>query len=372
MSDTEEVVLFLCGDVMTGRGIDQILPSPSAPEIHERYVTSALRYVDLAEAANGPVPRPVDFAYPWGEALDELSAAQPGARIINLETSVTRSADFEPKGINYRMHPGNVPCLSAAQIDCCVLANNHVLDWGSTGLAETLQTLADADIAVTGAGIGAAAAGRPAIIDLPGGARVVVFGMCVGSSGIPWHWAAREDRPGVNLVDELSASTAGAFTEQVASLRQPNDVVVASIHWGGNWGYDIPGDQIEFAHVLIDSGTVDIVHGHSSHHAKAIEIYRGKPVLYGCGDFIDDYEGITGHEQYRGDLKIMYLAKIAQTTGRLVQLRLVPFQMRNLQLKRPSQADMSWLRTMLDTQCRQFACSIEPLDQQSFKVQECR
>src|SRR6266545_2275320 len=120
--------LFLCGDVMTGRGIDQVLSHPSIPELHEGYARSAMDYVRLAEEANGPIPRCVDPTYVWGAALDELNRAQPDARIVNLETSITRSEDFVPKGINYRMSPEDADCLAAATIDCCVLANNHVLD----------------------------------------------------------------------------------------------------------------------------------------------------------------------------------------------------------------------------------------------------
>ncbi|MGC2824929.1 MAG: CapA family protein, partial [Pseudolabrys sp.] len=132
--------LFLCGDVMLGRGIDQILPQPCDPALHEDYVQSALEYVQLAEAANGSVKRPVAPAYVWGGALDELKQARPDARIINLETSITRSEDFDPKGINYRMSPENAAVLAAAHIDCCVLANNHILDWGRAGLLDTLTT----------------------------------------------------------------------------------------------------------------------------------------------------------------------------------------------------------------------------------------
>ena len=121
--------LFLYGDVMTGRGIDQILPHPSQPQLFEPYVRSALGYVELAEEKGGPLPRSVDFAYVWGDALRELDRLRPHARIVNLETAVTVAEDAWPgKGIHYRMHPGNVGCLSAAAIDCCVLANNHVLD----------------------------------------------------------------------------------------------------------------------------------------------------------------------------------------------------------------------------------------------------
>ena len=135
------VWLFLCGDVMTGRGIDQVLPHPSDPVLHESYVTSAMDYVQLAEAANGPIPRRVSPAYIWGAALDEFNRLRPVVRIINLETSITRSDDYAPKGINYRMSPENVDCLKAAAIDCCVLGNNHVLDYGRRGLLDTLETL---------------------------------------------------------------------------------------------------------------------------------------------------------------------------------------------------------------------------------------
>ncbi|MCP4204321.1 MAG: CapA family protein, partial [bacterium] len=124
-----KITLFLCGDVMTGRGIDQILSVPSDPRLHERWVESAVDYVKLAERASGSIPRSVEPTYIWGEALAEVERCRPDLRIINLETSVTTSSDWQLKGINYRMHPDNVACLTAAGIDCCVLANNHVLDW---------------------------------------------------------------------------------------------------------------------------------------------------------------------------------------------------------------------------------------------------
>ena len=142
--------LFLCGDVMIGRGIDQVLPHPCRPILHESYVHSAADYVRLAEEANGPIPRPVAPTYIWGAALDELNRRQPDARIINLETAVTRNEDFAPKGINYRVSPENADCLTAAAADCCVLANNHVLDWGRAGLLDTLTTLEHLQIKSTG------------------------------------------------------------------------------------------------------------------------------------------------------------------------------------------------------------------------------
>ena len=121
---------------MTGRGIDQILPTPSEPGLREPYVRDARAYVELAEAENGPIERAVSFEYCWGDALEVLERRRPAARIVNLETSVTESGDFWPgKSVHYRMHPANVGCLRAAGIDCCALANNHVLDFGYAGLS---------------------------------------------------------------------------------------------------------------------------------------------------------------------------------------------------------------------------------------------
>ena len=59
------VRIFLCGDVMIGRGIDQVLPHPCDPRLYESYAKSALHYVHLAEDENGPIPRQVDPFYVW-------------------------------------------------------------------------------------------------------------------------------------------------------------------------------------------------------------------------------------------------------------------------------------------------------------------
>lgn len=75
------------------------------------------------------------------QGCSDHNRAAPDFRIINLETSITTSEDWAPKDIHYRMHPANIPCLTVAKVDCCVLANNHVLDWGRSGLVETLETL---------------------------------------------------------------------------------------------------------------------------------------------------------------------------------------------------------------------------------------
>ncbi len=344
----ELITLFLCGDVMTGRGVDQVLPHPGNPRICEPYVSSALEYVELAETANGAIPSPVNFSYVWGDALSELERARPDVRIINLETSVTRSEDCTDKGISYRMSPANVPCITAAKIDCCVLANNHVLDWGQAGLVETLEALGKAGLKSVGAGRNIREARAPAIMEVSGKGRVIVFGFGSETSGIPRSWAAAAGKPGVNLLPDFSRRTVDQIARRVAQVKRPGDIVVASIHWGSNWGYEIPRRQTAFGRALIDEAGVDIIHGHSSHHAKGIEVYRGKPILYGCGDFLDDYEGITGYEAFRDDLVLMYFLSVAPSSGELVRLRMTPLQIKNFKLNRASKEDATWLRDVLN------------------------
>jgi poly-gamma-glutamate synthesis protein (capsule biosynthesis protein) len=351
------VTLFLCGDVMLGRGIDQILPHPGATQLHEPAVSRATTYVELAERANGPIPSPVDFRYVWGDALDVLG--QPDVRISNLETSVTRSMDAVPKGINYKMSPANAACLRAAGIDCCALANNHVLDWGTAGLLETLESLEKLGIGTAGAGRNAAAAQAPAILPVPGGGRVLVFAFGAASSGIPTDWAAEDGHPGVNLLKDLSRRTVEGIAFRIRALKRPGDLVVASIHWGGNWGYAIPRSQREFAHALIDDGAVDVVHGHSSHHPKSLEIYRDRPILYGCGDFLNDYEGIAGYEEFRDDLAVMYLPRFAAASGDLRELGLQVFQIRQFRLTRAASEDTAWLQTILNRESGKLGTRLE-------------
>ena len=353
------IKLFLCGDVMTGRGVDQVLPYPGEPRLCESYVTSAVEYVKLAESVNGPIPRPVDFAYVWGDALDELRRARPDVRIINLETSVTTSRRCVPKGINYKMNPANIPCLKAAGIDCCALANNHVADWGIPGLVETLETLENAGLKGVGAGRDIAQAEAPAVIEVAGKGRVIVFSLGSVTSGIPEAWAAAEDRPGVDLLEDLSARTVDHIAERVRAVKRPRDIVVASIHWGANWGYRVPREQRVFAHALIDEAGVDVIHGHSSHHAKGIDVYRDRPVLYGCGDFLNDYEGISGYETFRGDLAVMYFLAIDPSNGRLVRFEMTPLQIRRIRLNRASRTDAAWVRDTLNREGKRFGTRVE-------------
>jgi poly-gamma-glutamate capsule biosynthesis protein CapA/YwtB (metallophosphatase superfamily) len=353
-----DVVVFLTGDVMTGRAIDQILPHPGDPSLRESVVSDARTYIRLAEQRNGRIPVPVDFAWPWGEALPLLDDVAPDVRVINLETSVTARGEFAPrKGVHYRMHPDNIGCLTAIRPDVCALANNHILDFGYAGLSDTLSTLTDSGIACAGAGLNVEQAHRPVTVTLSDGGRVVIASCGMGSSGIPRGWEATGRRPGVALVADLSDRSAVEVARRVCTDKQQGDVAIVSVHWGSNWGYDVDSGQIRFAHKLIDEG-VDVVHGHSSHHPRPIEVYRGKLILYGCGDTIDDYEGIGTYESFRHELRLLYFASIERATGNLNALRMMPMRMRRMRIEGVPDDDAEWLRATVEQASNRFGTRI--------------
>jgi poly-gamma-glutamate capsule biosynthesis protein CapA/YwtB (metallophosphatase superfamily) len=272
-SESSPVKLFLCGDVMAGRGIDQALPYPVPPVLYESWVKNAKDYLHIAEQKNGKIETPLTWDYIWGDALKAWEENQPDLKLINLETSITTFPEPWPgKGINYRMNPKNIQVLKIAGIDYCSLANNHTLDWGRPGLKETLQTLRTANIRYSGAGLNSEEAGVPAVFNLEKG-RVLVFSYATQSSGVPKLWQAKSGLPGVNFLHGLGETEISQIKQTIGKVKKKGDVVVFSIHWGGNWGFSIPAEHREFAYNLLDDASIDLIYGHSSHHPLGLKIY---------------------------------------------------------------------------------------------------
>lgn len=350
------IKIFLGGDVMTGRGIDQILIHPAEPQIYESYIQDARDYVLLAERINGKIPRFKRGDYLWSDALKELNRRQPDVSLVNLETSVTR--DGSPcinKGIQYRMHPENIDAVTAAGINACSLANNHILDLGISGFHETLETLNKQSIAHAGAGHNIHQAQEPAILFIPGmPGRVLIFSMGTSSSGIPKDWGASATQSGVWLLNDLGTETLKQVKKTIESYRQPEDFCIISIHWGENWVEQIPLQHQAFAHNLIDSTGVNLIHGHSSHHPIGIELYKDTPIFYGCGDLINDYEGITSHKEFNSNLCLMYFLEFDTAILKLQQLELIPLERKKFKLNYANDKDCQWLLKALQKQSAPF------------------
>ena len=348
--------IFLGGDVMTGRGIDQILSHPVDPHIYESYVTDAREYIALAEQINGLIPRLNHGRYIWGDALNVLELRKPDLRLINLETSVTsKGTPCINKGIQYRMHPDNLDALTAAKIDVCSLANNHVLDWGIMGFHDTLTALDRAQIAHAGAGTDLKKAQKPAIVTVSGLAgRVLVFSIGAASSGIPNEWRATAMQPGIWFMDDFSSTTINQIKEQIERYSLPGDFCILSIHWGGNWVYQVPEQHQDFAHELIDKTRINLIHGHSSHHPSGMELYKKTPVFYGCGDLINDYEGITNNNEFKNDLALMYFVTLDSKSREIKYIELVPMERRKFSLHYCNNENSEYLLQLIKNQSAPF------------------
>lgn len=274
--------IALAGDVMLGRLVDERLRR-EAPD------------------------------YPWGDVLPLL--AQADLRIANLECVLADDGPPWPrKTFHFRSDPGNVAVLEAAGIDVVTLANNHVLDHGAGALGQMLAVLDAHGIARTGAGPDAAAASAPAVVDV-GGTAVGV----VAATDNERRWAAGPDAPGIAwLPIDLQDPRAQEFLALVRRTRARTGFLVAAVHWGPNWGDDVPEEHRVFAHALVEAGA-DVVVGHSPHVFRGVELHRGRPVLYSAGDFVDDY---AVHPVERNDQSFLFHLDVEG--GRVRALRLHP------------------------------------------------
>ncbi len=245
--------LLLVGDVMLGRLVDDALRTESS------------RFV-------------------WGDTRPLFDEAD--CRICNLECCIAVHPGAPPEAKTFRFvsAPGNVAVLRAAHIDAVSIANNHALDGGRPAVVEMTRLLDDAGIAHAGAGPDAASSRRPAIVRRAG-MRVALLA-CTDNEPA---WEAHHRQAGVfHVPTDVDDPRARVLLDCVWCVQESADLVVVSLHWGSNWGRYPPAEHRAFARALIDAGA-DVVYGHSAHVLRGIEVYRGRPILYGTGDFVDDY-----------------------------------------------------------------------------------
>ena len=138
-----------------------------------------------------------------------------------------------------------------------------------------------------------------------------------------------------------------------AALASEPDLLVASLHWGPNWEVEPSDDQRRTARWLIDHG-VDLVHGHSAHVIQGVETYRGRPIVYDAGDFVDDYVVKEGLHNDRS-----FLFELAVAGGRLDHLRLRPVEIVDERVEPASDEAAAWLRERMRTLSAAFDTTVE-------------
>lgn len=361
-----DTTLCLCGDIMTAHGIDPLLPPSETRLPHARSMRSALEYVRAAEA-EAPLPRPVCFEYPWGDALALLKREQPDLRLVNLEACITARGSTACQRLLARLPPQQLPTLVALGVDGALLANPHALGWGREGLHDTLASLRQAGIAAIGAGHDRAEAEQEAQWLLPGKSRVRLFAFGHASGGLSGQWAADEATPGVSWLERLDGEAVQRLACRIRGSRQEGDIVLVALHWGGHWGYEVSGEQRRFARALIDEAGVDLVWGNASCHPRPIEVYRGRLILYGVGKFQKNPGAGGEHAALRPDLAALYLPRLC-ADGRLAELRLWPLRVHLFRLKRACASDCQWLARALGQACRCHGTGLEPLPDGSLRL----
>ena len=281
--------LGFVGDVMLGRAIDDLLRS-HAPEDVLGDIHPLLRQAD--------------------------------AVLGNLECAITdrkRVWSASPKAFHFRAGPHAVKLLTAGNVRYVSLANNHILDCEVEGLRDTLRHLDRAGIVHAGAGMSAAEATAPSIVQT-GDLRI---GILSATDNEP-PFAAVDGNAGTNFFPRDDPSSILQWVEsQVPRLRNEGvDVVVFSVHWGPNL-LEVPPPPIQrLAHALIDLG-VDIVHGHSAHVFQGVERHGRGLILYDCGEFIDDYET---DPVLHSDWAFLFLVDVDEEG--VGDLHMVPFDIR--------------------------------------------
>lgn len=272
---------------------------------------------------------PTDAAMPeierhgWGYPFEATRALLAGydAVVVNLEAPVTASDERwpVPKPWIYEVDPAAVPAMRAAGIDAVTLANNHVRDFGSRGLADTLTALDRGGIAHLGAGMTEAEARRGLVLETAGG-RVGLLAYLQNRV----HWRLRDM---AFALDTPMFSWPGAarlrysdLAEDLARLRAASDVVVVVLHWGSNYE-PVEPDQIALGRAAIDLGA-DAVIGHHSHQAQPVGLYRGRPIIFGLGNYAF---GTIG----RASMRFGMGAALHLEQGRIAALELIPLATQN-------------------------------------------
>ena len=306
--------LLLVGDVMLGRLVNDILKT------------------------NPPI-------YPWGDTLPIFQDAD--VRVCNLECAITDRGmpwSATPKAFHFRTDTKNVAVLRAAQINAVSLANNHILDFEYEGLFDTVQALKQAGIHAAGAGATLREASEPAIWE----ERGLKLGFMACTDNEP-AWASSMTRPGVWYVPTwLQDERAHDLFEVVQRTKVEVACLIVSLHWGPNWGEVPPPEHRQMAHALIDHGA-DIVYGHSCHVVRAIEVYKNRPIIYGAGNFIDDY---AIDEVERNDQSAIFLLDLQGTM--ISRMRLYPTIIDHFQARRARNDECKAVVTKMQKLCTQL------------------
>lgn len=312
------VTLALAGDTMLGRGVaERITDRPEAGDFFSADIREHLAEADLV--------------------------------LLNLECCVSARGSPWPapgKPFHFRAPPQAAELLAGLGVDCVTLANNHALDYGYDALRDTREHLQRAGIRCVGAAEDLAPARRPVEIHA-GGLRlgVVAFG------DHPRDFAAAPGRPGIAHAD-LTTGVPAWVVETIAALRERDDAVLVTPHWGPNMVSEPLPYVRRAADALIGAGAT-LVAGHSAH------VFHGAAprVLFDLGDFIDDY---AVHPLARNDLGMLWLVTLEPP--RPPRLRALPLKLDYTRTRLARGEDWQRVRDRFTGACADLGTTVEVRD----------
>ncbi len=208
--------------------------------------------------------------------------AEADLAVANLETAITEGGEPAPKGFNFRAPTSGLTAVQRAGIDVVSLANNHGMDYGPTGLEDTLAAAEQAGLPLIGAGRDLDDAFAPFTATIRGREIAVIGATQVLDSAFFETWAADDDKPGLASAKfEREAD----LIDAVAEAREDADTVVVYLHWGVE-GERCPSERQQgLAERLADAGA-DIVVGTHAHRLQGTGMLDDTLVDYGLGNFV--------------------------------------------------------------------------------------
>lgn len=226
-----------------------------------------------------------DPTWPYEFIIDILRGAD--ITFVNLESPLTDGGEPADKDFVFRGPPVAAVGLASAGIDIVTLANNHVFDYGLTGLHDTWAALEAAEIPQTGSGNNVAEARSAAVLTV-NGLRIAFLGY-VNTPADSVSGFVVEDTKATATTPGVAWLSPQVIAEDVAKAKQEADLVVVAFQAGVEYTEAPIALQTDSAHAAIDAGA-SVVFGHHPHVLQGIETYNGGVIIYSLGNLVFDLD----------------------------------------------------------------------------------
>lgn len=228
--------------------------------------------------------------------------------INNEFTYSTGGAPMSNKAYTFRAHPSRVDILKELGVDIVSLANNHVYDYGEQSLIDTMTTLKQADILYYGAGNNLEEAMTPVYFEIEG--KTIAYVAASRAEKNKMTPQATEDTPGI-----LRCYDTDLFIQTIKEAKEKSDYVIAYVHWGTEFTYELEEVQLITGKEYLDAGA-DIIIGAHPHCLQGIEYYDGKPIIYSLGNF--------WFNEQTADTMLLNIHFYGDNTEEFIELEIVP------------------------------------------------